>query len=71
MFFMGLEHADGDQFAYELDGLAMVRGVSQGVVCLAEQFGDKIGDFVRFLAVGECQITASESSLSHVYGSVW
>ena len=51
----GLEHADGDQFAYELDGLAMVRGVSQDVVCLVEQFGDKIGDVREVPAVGSAK----------------
>ena len=40
----GIEHADGDQFTDGQDGLGVLRNSRQGVVYLAVQFGDKIGN---------------------------
>jgi hypothetical protein len=50
----GLERTDGDQFVCEEDGLAVVRGVRQGLIYLAEQYGDKIGDVHGVPCGGEC-----------------
>ena len=40
----GVEHADGDQFAYGEPGLGMGCHRREGIVYLAVEFGDKIGD---------------------------
>ena len=42
--FHGIENADGDQFADGEDGLGVSGNLGQGIVYLAVEFGDKIGD---------------------------
>ena len=54
----GVERADGEHFAEGEDGLGMLGEVGQGVVYLAVEFGDKIGDVHEVPPLWCCQLTA-------------